>query len=446
MKGAELYSSQQLWEAAERVLSRAEADQVEVVIQGGRSELTRIANSTIHQNTSEQQAAVSVRLVLGKKVGCARANSLEKDSLDELARKAREIALLQPENSEFVSLPEHQEPASVQAFDEEVAACSPAQRAEIAQVIINAAKQRELKAFGSVSVEATTLIVANSLGIRASHSFTSANLTALISDETSSGWGESRSWQLADLLPLEAAETAAAKCLQGREPIELEPGDYTVILEEPAVSDLLGFLAFVGLGAKDLQEGTSFMCDKTGQKVADEKITLWDDGLDPRGIPFPFDFEGVPKQKVMLLESGVAKNVVYDSFTANREGKKSTGHAFLAPNPYGPYPSHLFLATGSATKEEMIASIERGLLVTRFHYTNVVHPKLAIITGMTRDGTFLIEKGAIRRGVKNFRFTQSILEALERVSMVASQGKLGDYSWAPALKIDSFHFSGKTQF
>lgn len=441
-----MYPLGQLQEAAERILSRAEADQAEVVIQAGRSELTRIANSIIHQNMSEQQAVVSVRLVLGKKVGCARVNSLERDTLDQLARRAREVALLQPENPEFVSLPGPEPAGTVSAFDAEVAACPPAQRADMARAIIQAANRRGLKAFGSVSTEAATLLVANSLGVRAEHAFTEGRATALISDETSSGWGEARSWQLAGLAPREIAETAAAKCLQGKDPIELEPGDYPVILEEPAVNDLLGFLAYVGLGATTLQEGTSFMCEKMGEKVADEKITLWDDGLDARGIPTPFDFEGVPKQKVVILDAGVAKNVVYDSYTANREGKKSTGHAFVAPNPHGPFPSHLFLALGKATREEMIASIERGLLVTRFHYTNPVHPKLTIITGMTRDGTFLIEEGKIGRGVKNLRFTQSILEAFGSASMVASQGKLCEYCWAPALKIDSFHFSGATQF
>jgi predicted Zn-dependent protease len=441
-----MYPLEQLWEAADRILSRAEGDEVEVVIQGGRTELTRIANCTIHQNTSEEQAVVSVRLVVGKKIGCVQVNSLEGEAVDQAARKAREVALLQPENPEFVSLPEGEEAVTVEAFDEEVAECSPGRRAEMARTMIEAAERRGMKAFGSVSTEAGTLLVANSLGVRAHHSFTQAGLTSLISDESSSGWGEGHSSRLDGVDAELVGETAAAKCLQGRKPVEVEAGDYVVVLEEPAVCDVLGFLGFVGLGAMALQDGTSFMCEKMGQKVADERITLWDDGLDRRGIPMPFDYEGVPKQKVTFVEAGVAKDVVYDSYTANRAGKKSTGHAYLAPNPHGPFPSHVFLATGEATEEEMVASVERGLLVTRFHYTNIVHPKLTVITGMTRDGTFLIENGKIGRGVKNLRFTQSILEALERVLMVGREGKLCEYGWAPALKIDSFHFSGKTEF
>lgn len=445
MVSKELYPSDRLWQAADRILSRVEADQAEVVIQAGRSELTRIANSMIHQNTSEQESLASVRVVIGKKVGCARANSLEAETLDTLAARAREIALIQPNNPDFVSLPGPEQLPSVSAFDEEVAECSPAKRAEMAKTIIAAAEQRRLKAFGSVSTHTGALLLANSLGVRGVHRFTEAAVTALISDETSSGWGEGRSWRLEGLAVQEAAETAAGKCLQGRHPVELQPNDYPVVLEEPAVGDLLGFLAYVGLGAMSLREGTSFMCEKMGERVADEKISLWDDGLDLRGLPMPFDFEGVPKRKVVLIEGGVARNVVHDSYTAHREGKKSTGHAFLAPNPHGPFPSHLFLAPGGATKQEMVASIERGLLVTRFHYTNVVHAKLTVLTGLTRDGTFLIENGKIARGVQNLRFTQSILGALERVSLVASQGRLAEYCWTPALKVDSFHFSGGPQ-
>jgi len=446
MTSRQLYPQDQLWDAAERILSSAESDQTEVVIGAHRSELTRIANSTIHQNTSEQQAEASVRLVIGKKVGCAAGNSLEADALDELVRKAREITLLQPDNPDFVSLPDAEHAVSVNAFDEQLAECSPAQRADMARVIIEAARRRDLNAFGSVSTEAASVMVANSLGVRAYHDLTHGRLTALISGETSSGWGECLSWRLDGLDCETAAETAVAKALQGENPVELEPGDYPVILEPPAVSDMLMFLAYVGLGATALQEGTSFMQEGMGQKVADEKITLWDDGLDARGIPMPFDYEGVPKQKVVFLEAGVAKDVVYDSYTAHRVGRKSTGHAFVAPNPYGPFPSHLFLSPGDSTQSEMIAGVERGLLVTRFHYTNIVHPKLTVITGMTRDGTFLIEDGKIRGGVKNLRFTQSILSALQRVSMIGSEGKLAEVCWAPALKIDSFHFSGATQF
>ncbi|MFN2231126.1 MAG: TldD/PmbA family protein, partial [Anaerolineae bacterium] len=246
---------------------------------------------------------------------------------------------------------------------------------------------------------------------------------------------------------------AVDKALRGRNPTEVEPGTYTVILEEDAVADMLFTLGRLGLGALSVQEGRSFMNGRFGQCITGEKITIWDDGHDTRGIVQPFDYEGVPKQRVTLIEEGIAKAVVYDSFTAGREeGKTSTGHSLPAPNMIGPMPLNLFLAPGVASKGEMLASTERGVWVTRFHYTNPVHPVKAVLTGMTRDGTFLIEKGEITRPLKNLRFTQGILEAFAAASMLGAELKLivagwgGSATCVPALKIDGFRFTGTTEF
>ncbi len=187
-----------------------------------------------------------------------------------------------------------------------------------------------------------------------------------------------------------------------------------------------------------------------GQRLMGQAITIWDDGLDPSGLPMPFDYEGVPKRRVNLITDGVAKAVVYDSYTAAREGKESTGHALPAPNTFGPLPGNLFLKPGESTREAMLASVDRGLWVTRFHYVNPVHPLKTTLTGMTRDGTFWIEKGQIAWATKNLRFTQSALEALSRVSMISQQTKLSrgflGGTRVPALRVDGFAFTGVTQF
>ena len=195
------------------------------------------------------------------------------------------------------------------------------------------------------------------------------------------------------------------------------------------------------------------MSDRIGERVTGERITIWDDGLDPRTVPFPFDFEGCPKRRVSLIESGIARGVVYDSFTAGREpDATSTGHGLPAPNAFGPLPTNLFLEPGEATKEEMLAATERGIWVTRFHYTNVVHPVKTVLTGMTRDGTFLIEGGCITRPLKNLRFTQSILDAFASADMLGRTLKLrpvgaGPFAvCAPAARIREFTFTGTTQF
>ncbi len=204
---------------------------------------------------------------------------------------------------------------------------------------------------------------------------------------------------------------------------------------------MIGGLAYMGFGAMAFQEGRSFMCGRVGEQIVGANITIWDDATDPRQMAFPFDWEGVPKRKVMLIENGVARGVAYDSHTAHKEGRQSTGHAFPAPNPYGPMPTHLFLAAGEAALDDMIASTGRGILVTRFHYTNVVHEKQTIFTGMTRDGTFLIEGGRVARPVKNLRFTQSIVDALNNVEMVGREGVLVEYAFVPALKVSRFSFT-----
>jgi PmbA protein len=310
----------------------------------------------------------------------------------------------------------------------------------------------DLVASGAFSTSVQEIAVANSLGVFAYFPTTLADLKTVIMGDDSSGYGASTAWDVEQIDAEAVGAKAVDKALRGRNPREIEPGRYTVILEEHATEDILEMLSYVGLGALAVQEGRSFMCDRFGEQIVGTAISLWDDGLDPRGLPLPFDFEGVPKRRVPLIENGVAMNVVYDSYTAGKEGKASTGHGLPAPNTFGPIPINMFMAPGQATLEEMIASTERGILVTRFWYTRPVHPKLAIITGMTRDGTFLIEKGEVAYPVKNLRFTQSYLDALSSVEMVGRTTKLvrSDFelngNHVPALKVGEFEFTGVTEF
>ncbi|MDP3017191.1 MAG: metallopeptidase TldD-related protein, partial [Deltaproteobacteria bacterium] len=248
------------------------------------------------------------------------------------------------------------------------------------------------------------------------------------------------------------AKEAIEKALRG-EPVQIEPGEYEVILEPYAVSELLSFLGYLGFHALAVQEGRSFFCNEFGKKLVDSGVTIYDDGLDPEGLQIPFDFEGIPKQRVTFFEEGVAKGVTYDSFTGNREGKNSTGHGLIAPNTEGPIPINLFMQGGESSLEEMVRSVRKGIYVTRFHYTNVVEPMKAVLTGMTRDGTFLIEEGEIKKPIKNLRFTESVLRAFSRVSAVSrarricSEGTVYSRRFitgvvAPAIKVDGFNFSG----
>jgi predicted Zn-dependent protease len=428
-------------ELLQAALSAAGADQAEVFIYAPSSALTRFAESVIHQNVAERNAMVSVRAVLGRRIGCARGNQATAGEIVEVARRARALAEIAADDPGFVSLPSPGPIATANPFSESTASCTPEQRAGIARAIAEVAGRHGCRASGSISTDAVELAIANSLGIRAYARMTPAAVIVVVSQEGASGYAEWRGQDISQLDAISLAETATQKCLASRGAEAIEPGEYTVVLEPPAVGDLIGFLGYLGFGALSLQEGRSFLTDRIGKKVMGDNITIYDDPLDPRALPLAFDWEGVPAQKVMLIENGIARGVVYDSRTAAKEGKQSTGHATAAPSTHGPYPFHLFLAPGDAALQDMISATDRGILVTRFHYTNIVHEKQTIITGMTRDGTFLIERGKVTRPLNNLRFTQSIVEALSNVSMIGRDSALTESAHVPALKVESFAFT-----
>ncbi len=433
-------------------LKHSQGDQTEVLLRGEDSYLTRFATNHIHQNVGEKDATLAVRVIFGKKIGSASTNTLDEGSVRRTVEKAAEIARLQRENPDFKSLPDPSPVPETDGFSRRTAEISPEDRAKAVGAVIAKAKAKGFEAAGAYSTRARELAIGNSLGVRAYHASTGADLVTVAMSPTSSGYAEQSEVDAARIDPGAVADTAVRKCAESVESVKVEPGEYEVILEELAVANLVGYLARLGFSALGLQEGRSFLVGKLGQKIVGENITLWDDGLDPTGIVMPFDFEGVPKEKLTLIEDGVAKNVVYDSYTAGREpGKRSTGHAtpgFFGN--FGPAPMNLFLKPGDATIEDMIKSTKRGILVTRFHYTNPIHPVKTIITGMTRDGTFLIEDGKVKGAVKNFRFTQSVLEAFSNVELIGKTPKLiggffGGMS-VPALKVGKFNFTGVTEF
>jgi PmbA protein len=228
--------------------------------------------------------------------------------------------------------------------------------------------------------------------------------------------------------------------------VDLPPGDYPVVLDHYAMVDLTDMLGYLGFSALAVQEDRSFW--EAGRQVASPLVSLVDDGRAPEGLPAGFDAEGVPKQRLALLDAGVCRDLAYDAATAARAGRRSTGHGLPAPNTYGPFPTNMAMAPGDATRDELIGGLERGLLVTRFHYTNPVHSKRVVITGMTRDGTFLVEDGRIVGPVRNLRFTMSYLDALANVEAVSRErrclrGFMGG-TLVPAVRLSSFSFTGAT--
>jgi predicted Zn-dependent protease len=434
----------------DRLLSLSKADQTEILFYSNDTRLTRFANSDIHQNVSESDTEIRIRTVLGQMVGVAATNQFNEEALIRTMERALEITRLQPDNPDFVSLPKPEPIPETHAYYAQTAACSANDRARMAGLICQRARDNQLIASGAFQTSERELIVANSLGIFAHSVSTNAEINAVLMSDDSSGYADYLTANVDEIDAEAIAREAVQKALDSRRPTDIDPGAYTVLLEEYAVNDLLGMLSFPGFGCQSYLDGSGMMSGRLGEKITGQNISIWDDGLDPSGLPMPFDFEGVPKRKVSLIQDGIARGVVYDSYYANKAQVPSTGHALPAPNPDGGIPLNMFIAPGNSDKAEMLSKIKRGLWITRFHYLNHVIPKNSVITGMTRDGTFLIEDGRIVRPVKNLRFTENVLEAFNRVELISKQTKVEPSLFGgnrvPAMLIRDFNFSGKTNF
>jgi PmbA protein len=441
---------------ADIVMKASSADETEVLAIEQNESLTRFANNYIHQNVTERNVQITVRSVIGTKVGIAVSNDTRPAQIRDLVGRAYDVAKLQPDNPEFKGLPKPQAvtPATpVDAFDAAVAQCTPDQRAIRVGTICQRAVASGCSAAGSMTTASMDIGVANSKGIFAQHRSTLADASTVIMGQNSSGWAQSSGWRLSAIESDALAEQALSKVRLGVDPVDFEPGEYTVILDPYATADLLEMLAFDGMGALAVQEGRSWMNNRIGQKIMAESVSITDDGFNMAGLPWPFDFEGVPRKVVPIVASGVALSPVYDSFTAARDdGKQSTGHA-TPPSPqgrFGPAPMNLFLRPGAASLDAMIRSTKLGLYITRFWYTRTVHPRDAVVTGMTRDGTFVIRDGEIAHAIKSLRFTQSYVDALKNTEAIGATPRLlrsgfGGAVSVPPVKLASFRFTSSTR-
>ena len=437
---------------AEDVVGRAlhaGASEAEALVLGEDSALTRFANSEIHQNVAETSHTVNLRFVAGRRIAVLSTGRTDPEGLRLLVQRASTIVRTCEELDDWAGLPAPAgEPKPVQSWSAGTAEATPEFRAEGVRAVIAAADEAGVIAYGSFSTGVDTIAVANSAGIRVAEQRTGSQLiTVHMSPGGGNGYAESVAMDATTIDAAALGREAASKARASDNAISLPPGDYPVVLEEYAVVDITDMLGYLGFSALAVQEGRSFV--EPGKRIGSDLVTVVDDGSDPLGLPMAFDYEGVAKQRVSLVEAGICRNVVYDSQTAARDGVKSTGHGLPAPNPYGPYPLNTVMSPGTMSREELIGGLDHGLLVTRFHYTNPVHPKLAIITGMTRDGTFLVEGGKIAGPVRNLRYTQSYLDALAGVSAVGSsrktiKGFLGG-AVVPAVRIDAWTFTGATE-
>jgi len=403
-------------DVAEAALAAASGDETEAVVMSERSGLARFAGREVHQPTLIDNVVVSLRVVRDGKVGVAATNRIELDGLRELARRAAEAADSALADPTFPGLGGAGELPKVAGFDEETASLGPEEQARLAGAAIEASGTG---AYGFFTTGVTELAVASTAGVSAEQRMTDAMTLVVAAGEGCSGYAEASSWRAGELDPAAVAREASDKADRTVGAVAVEPAHYRAVLEPYAFADLLQYFAWDSFGAQGLLEERSYFSGRIGEHAFDDKVTIVDDALDPRGLPKSFDFEGMPKQRVPLIEKGVIRGVVWDRVTAAQaaDGRSSTGHAPPASyRGHGPFAGALAVGGGEAESvQELAELVGDGIYVTRLHYLSVVEPREGIVTGMTRDGTFKIRDGAIAEPLVNLRFTVSVPELLADV-------------------------------
>ncbi len=420
-------------------LRGVKADEAELWAHRRRSAITRYAKNESHQNALADETYVQARVVVKNAVGVASANSLEPADLRRLIADARAAAEQSLPNRDWPGLATPEPTLEARSFDAATAKADAAAQAAPIRQIADAARAKGMRAAGTHQLELTEDAVANTNGVAAYAPTTMAYLRALVLTESGgSGWAEDLAWDQRELDPAGIASRAIEKATLdvATDRIQLPPGDYECVFEELAMAEVLRFVSLTGLTGQTLQDGRSFMAGTSGpdgkprfgEQVTGPLLTLWEDALDPRTIATPFDVEGTPKQRVTLVEKGVARGVVHDRQSAKWFGTKSTGHAADGRRySSGGHAGNLTMAGGDATREQLIASVRRGVLITRFHYTNTPDPKRATMTGTTRDGTFLIEDGRITRALANVRYRMSALDLFAGIDLLGKQRLVRDW-------------------
>ncbi|MGZ3495988.1 MAG: TldD/PmbA family protein [Vulcanimicrobiaceae bacterium] len=441
--------SAQREELGRRVLALSTADQTEVLVWTERGELTRFTHNFIHQNVGQSDVSVSVRAIVGKRTGVARTNLLDNESLQACADRAIAMAKLAPDDPDLPALPKggatHAPPG---AYERTTADATPEARARMCEDMFKVAEHGGLWSAGFATTSVSGITVMNTSGAAASFDGTDAGINIKMNADDSSGYAEAYHNDVNAIDAHHIASVAVQKALDSAQPRTVEPGEWTVILEPAAFGELMIYLAS-HFSAQSFDEGSSFLSDGLDKAYLGENVTIHDDYAHPLAPGRPFDYEGQPTQRLALLENGVARNIVTDSYWANKLKRPNTGHALPAPNAHGPQAQHLVVSPGSKPVNELIAETKRGLLVSRFWYIRTVDQRKAIVTGMTRDGTFLIENGEITCGVRNMRFNHSIIEALRRCEFSNELRRTGGYFYslvAPSAKIEGFTFSSGTDF
>jgi PmbA protein len=427
----------------------AAADETEVHVEETSGALTRFANNAIHQNVAEHGLTVSIRTVVDRRTARATTNRVDEDSLRAAIEASLSLAHSRPKDPRLLPLPGRQRYRKVSRFIKRTTDVSPEDRARAVRRACDLAVKKGQVAAGTFSSGQNHMAMGNSRGLFASYRETHAEFSITMQEGAAASWAKANSANVRDFDPQKLAARASEKAHLAANARELAPGRYTVILEPAAVLDLVGFL-FYDFSATALEDKRSCLNDRMGTQLFGENISICDEVYHPLQLGAPFDGEGIPRQRVLLVDRGIPRNLVYARGAAKRARKQPTGHGFALPNEYGEAPMNLVFSGGVASLEKMIASTDRGLLVTRLWYIREVDPYEKVMTGMTRDGLFLVENGRVTSAVRNFRFNQSLIEMLRNVELlgpaVRATGEESFEMVVPAMKVRNFHFSEVTKF
>jgi predicted Zn-dependent protease len=423
----------------------------EVMVNSGDGALTRFSDNIITQNVSSHGDGLSVRLIKDGKMGKASTGNLADDGIKRCVDTAKAALNVAEKDDDIFPLPGAQEYQPIENYNPATPATTPDLRADGVIKAIDMFRKDSLKGAGIFSSGGGGLGIATSNGLWAYHRSSNAKFSISAMSSDSSGCSEDFDSDVNGLDIGKIAATAAQKAIDGKNPGEIEPGAYTVIFEPYGVAEFLMFLSWEAFNGLSFAEGRSCFSGKIGKKVVGDNITMVDDAYHELTQGRPFDYEGFPRKRVSLIENGIFKGTAHNRKTAKMTGFEQTGHSFPQPDSTGPMPGNMILQGGDSSLEEMISSTEKGILVTKLHYVNILNPMTVMLTGMTRDGLFLIENGKVTRGLKNMRFTESVLNVLSNVESMSKQlYRVGTFwggggSVAPAIKVNDFHFTSKTE-
>jgi len=441
-----LLSRQECQNIVDTVLRLSRADNVDVNLGSNMTGNTRFAANQLSTSGGVEDATIAIQSHFGPKHAVVTSNDLSDESIERCVRQSEALARLAPDDPESLPPLPPQQYATVDAWSDATANLSPAERARAALAVLEDTRRTgDLNAAGFIVTGATTSCVANKAGLFAYHRQTFCNytLTVRTADGTGSGWAsaDARDWRRLDTSRV--ARRAVDKARASRNPVAIEPGRYTVIMEPQAVGDLVQLMAFA-MDARAADEGRSAFVkaeggNKIGERVVDSRVTILSDPADPQLLAQPFDGQGLPLSRRVWIENGVLRELFYSRFWAQRTNRQPTG-----------FPNSVKMVGGNETLDQLIAGTERGVLVTRLWYLRQVDPRTILYTGLTRDGTFLVENGRVSRSLRNFRFNDSPLFMLNNLEALGTAERLGGTEAGgnivmPAVKARDFSFTSLSE-